>query len=269
MGAENDAHSTATTLTPIIKNTVIASQDSSRVEAAVSDDQAPSKPDRLFPETLHITPAILVELAPRLAPYMPPRYNDKSWPAVIEAAFFLSGEMGVNSTLWARACDVMGRAYAAVALALVSTRPADHFTSGPGGYFAGMMRKFEKNPQDLCLSRTLWALKNEVWGKDGHKERRKIEQQRRTEMRTKRYAHPDLQPAPRFGASERASNTSGGFVPVGHALPQPPTAWPVPPARPRSTLSPPGTAKDWKPSEELRRLEEEWINSRLASPKKD
>ena len=126
----------------------------------------------MFPETLHITPTTLVVLAPRLAPYMPPRYNDKSWPAVIEAALFLSGEMGVNSTLWARACDVMSRAYAAVALALVSTRSADHFTSGPGGYFAGMLRKYEKNPQDLCLSRTLWALKNEVWCKDGHKQRR-------------------------------------------------------------------------------------------------
>jgi replication initiation protein RepC len=270
MGAENCAHSTITTLTSnYIYNTVIASQESSRVEGAVSDDQVPSKPDRLFPETLHITPTTLVELAPRLAPYMPPRYNDKSWPAVIEAAFFLSGELGVNSTLWARACDVMGRAYAAVALALVSTRSADHFTSGPGGYFAGMLRKFEKNPQDLCLSRTLWVLKNQVWGENGHKERRKIEQQRRVEMRTKRSAHPDLEPAPRFHAPEPSSNTIGGFRPVGHALPQPPTTWPVASARPRPTLSPPGTVKEWKPSDELRRLEERWTKGGLGDPKKN
>ena len=52
--------------------------------------------------------------------------------------------MKINRTLWARACQVMGREYAAVALALVSTRPAGHFTSGPGGYFAGMLRKFER-----------------------------------------------------------------------------------------------------------------------------
>ncbi len=63
--------------------------------------------------------------------------------------------MGINRTLWARACDMMGRGYAAVAMAIVSTRPEEHFTSGPGGYFAGMLRKFEKNPQDLCLARTL------------------------------------------------------------------------------------------------------------------
>jgi Replication protein C C-terminal region len=65
-------------------------------------------------------------------------------------------EMGISRTLWARACQVMGRPYAAVALALVSTRDAGHFTSGPGGYFAGMLRKYEKG--ELRLAGTLWAL---------------------------------------------------------------------------------------------------------------
>jgi len=58
----------------------------------------------------------------------------------------------------------MGREYAAVAMAIVSTRPAGHFTSGPGGYFAGMLRKFERG--ELCLARTLWKLKDEAWGKE-------------------------------------------------------------------------------------------------------
>ena len=139
-----------------------------------------SKPKHLFPETLHITPATLVELAPRLAPYMPARTSDKDWPAIVEAALYLSGEMGINRTLWARACDVMGREYAAVAMAIVSTngRPSTS-PVGAGGYFAGMLRKFEKNPQDLCLSRTLWKLKEETWGTEGHKERRELEKARR------------------------------------------------------------------------------------------
>lgn len=232
MGAENDTHSTTTTLTANdINHTVITANQCSRVEAPpVPQPPFPSKPQHLFPESLQITPATLVELAPRLASYMPARSSDMSWPAIVEAALFLSGEMGVNRTLWGRACEVMGREYAAVALALVSTRPEEHFTSGPGGYFAGMLRKFEKNPQDLCLSRTLWKLKDELWGKDGHKERRKVEQRRRIEMRTKKSMHPDLQPAPSFPMPEPASNTTGGFVPVGSALPKQPAAWPVPPA---------------------------------------
>jgi replication initiation protein RepC len=95
---------------------------------------------------------------------MPPRTDDMTWPAIIEAALWLSGELGINRTLWARACQMMGREYAAVALAIVSTRPAGHFTSGPGGYFAGMLRKFERG--ELCLSRTLWKLKDQAWGAD-------------------------------------------------------------------------------------------------------
>ena len=84
--------------------------------------------------------------------------SDKEWPSIVEAALFLSGEMGINRTLWARACQVMGREYAAVALAIVSTKQQGkepgQINSSPGGYFAGMLRKFEKNSQDLSLSRT-------------------------------------------------------------------------------------------------------------------
>jgi replication initiation protein RepC len=113
---------------------------------------------------LWLTPVQLVELAPALAPYLPAPLANQTWPAIVEAAHWLSGELGINHTLWARACHVMGREYAAVALALVTTRPAAHFTSGPGGYFAGMLRKFEKG--ELHLDRTLWKLRTRLWGND-------------------------------------------------------------------------------------------------------
>ena len=61
----------------------------------------------------------------------------------------------------------MGREYAAVALAIVSTWPRGHFTSGPAGYFAGMVKKFEKG--ELHLARTLWKLKDQAWGNDRHR----------------------------------------------------------------------------------------------------
>ena len=166
MGVENDAHSTNTTL-PVndINHTVIARRSSSPAGAEpVPQDPSPPPPQQLFPETLKITPVQLVELAPRLAPYMPARFNDQSWLAIVEAALWLSGEMKLNRTLWARACQLMGREYAAVALAIVSTWPEAHFTSGPAGYFAGMLRKFEKG--ELHLARTLWKLKDQAWGSD-------------------------------------------------------------------------------------------------------
>jgi hypothetical protein len=220
----------------------------------VSTHQDQSKPKHLFPESLHITPATLVEVAPRLAPYMPARTNDKDWRAIVEAALFLSCEMGINRTLWGRACDVMGREYAAVAMAIVSTRPAEHFTSGPGGYFPGMLRKFEKNPQDLCLSRTLWKLKDETWGTQGHKERREREKARR-----------------RSSGLEPMTTSVGGFSPVGTVL-QRPLAAPTPPAR-RALPAPADRpaalsaySKAWQPSQELRQAEER-INAMFAKPK--
>ena len=220
MGVENDTHNTTTTLIDNdINHTVNRSRGCSQVEAAPGlNNRASSKPQPLFPESLQITPATLVEIAPRLTPYMPARYNDKSWPAIVEAALFLSGEMGINRTLWARACDVMGREYAAVAMAIVSTRPEGHFTSGPGGYFAGMLRKFEKNPQDLCLGRTIWKLKDEAWGKDRHKERRQLAKARRRSVSPQpmplagRFASlGTVLPAPRANSAplDRATVSSG------------------------------------------------------------
>jgi replication initiation protein RepC len=170
-GQENLPLNTSTSLKANHKNdTVIARQASSPAEAPPPEPPCPPKGQGMFPEALQITPATLVELAPRLAPYMPARLDDVTWPAIVEAALWLSGEMGINRTLWARACQVMGREYAAVALAIVSTRPAGHFTSGPGGYFAGMLRKFEKG--ELHLSRTLWKLKDQLWGNE---HRRRVE----------------------------------------------------------------------------------------------
>jgi replication initiation protein RepC len=165
MGQLDEPHSTTTTLTANdINHTVIATEECSQVQRAVPQEQSRSQPHRMFPESLQITPAQLVELAPRLAPYMPARFNDMSWPSLAEAGLWLSGEMDINRTLWAHACAIMGREYAAIAVAIVSTRPAGHFTSGPAGYFAGMVKKFEKG--ELCLGRTLWKLKDQAWGSD-------------------------------------------------------------------------------------------------------
>jgi replication initiation protein RepC len=146
------------------KDTVLAQQDSSGAAGElVPEAPSPSRRNGLFPEPLGLTPGHLLELAPRLSPYVPTGSADITWPAIIDAALWLGGEMGISRTLWVRACQVMGRPYAAVALALVSTRQAGHFTSSPGGYFAGMLRKYEKG--ELRLAGTLWALREAKWGK--------------------------------------------------------------------------------------------------------
>jgi replication initiation protein RepC len=276
MDAENSTHSTFTTLIDNDKNhTVITAKHCSRVEAPpVPATQEQPKPKHLFPESLHITPATLVELAPRLAPYMPARTNDKGWPEIVEAALYLSGEMGINQTLWGRACDVMGREYAAVALALVSTRAPEHFTKSAGSYFGGMVKKFEKNPQDLCLSRTIWRLKEQTWGTEGHKERRETERQRRIETGIKRSAHPGPASITPISTPRVPGNTDSGFKPVATVLPRP-AAEPMPPVHrasmaaagnvTASVLASSGSSRAWRPTAAL--LEEaRQVGLRMRQP---
>ena len=163
-GPENRLPNTTTTLkNSNLTDTVIANQESSLVEPSVLERRTLRAP-QMFPEYLGLkSPASLVDLAPRLAPYLPPRVRDISWPAIIEAADWLRGEMDISPGLWARACQAMGREYAAVALALVSTRPAEHFTSGAGGYFAGMLKKYERG--ELHLAASLWKLRDQTFGR--------------------------------------------------------------------------------------------------------
>jgi replication initiation protein RepC len=103
----------------------------------------------------------LLDLAPRLQAHI---YNHSpGWTDIVDAAGQgLRSELGVSPSLWGEACQVMGREQAAVALAIISTKPADYFTSGAGGYFAGMLRKAKKG--ELRLERTIWDLKDQKWG---------------------------------------------------------------------------------------------------------
>jgi len=97
----------------------------------------------------------LLHLAPRLRPYL--RTSAPGWPDVIDAADWLRHDLGVSKSLWGEACLAMGREEAAIALALVSAKPAAHFTASPGGYFHGMVAKARAG--QLHLGRTVWGLR--------------------------------------------------------------------------------------------------------------
>src|SRR5690242_17870873 len=81
----------------------------------------------------------LLQLAPRLRTYL--TTPQPVWRDIVDAADWLRGELGISRPLWGEACLAMGRECAAVAVALVSARPAEHFRTSPGGYFHGMVRK--------------------------------------------------------------------------------------------------------------------------------
>jgi replication initiation protein RepC len=98
----------------------------------------------------------LVRLAPRLRTYL--RTSSPGWPDVVDAADWLRHDLGVSKSLWGEACLAMGREEAAIALAIVSAKPAAHFTSSPGGYFHGMVAKAKAG--ELNLARTVWGLRS-------------------------------------------------------------------------------------------------------------
>ena len=104
---------------------------------------------------LRITPDELVRLAPRLRPYL--GRSSPAWPDVVEAADWLRHDLKVSKPLWGEACLALGREQAAIALAIVSTRPEGHFRSTPGGYFHGMVARARAG--ELNLGKSIWGLR--------------------------------------------------------------------------------------------------------------
>jgi replication initiation protein RepC len=105
---------------------------------------------------MKITPDELIRLAPRLKPYL--AKGSPNWPEIVEAADWLRHDLEISKQLWGEACLAMGRAHAAIALAIVSTKPAGFFRGSPGGYFHGMVAKARAG--DLNLSRTIWGMRS-------------------------------------------------------------------------------------------------------------
>ena len=112
---------------------------------------------------LKITPGELMKLAPRLKPYL--RDTSPRWPEIVEAADWLRDELGISKSIWGDACLAMGREQAAIAVAIVSAKPPDHFRGSPGAYFHGMVSKAKSG--ELHLARTIWGMR-------GRGERRSI-----------------------------------------------------------------------------------------------
>jgi replication initiation protein RepC len=162
VGLENEPHIRNTNLTINLKDTVIAYEESSPAVSAVPSSPSRSQALKLTAEKeFRLKAEQLLDLAPRLAAHTLTQRPD--WQHIVDAAGMgLRVELGISPSLWGEACQIMGREQAALALAIVSTKPASYFTRGAGGYFAGMVRKAERG--ELRLERTLWALKDQKWG---------------------------------------------------------------------------------------------------------
>ena len=124
--------------------------------AARPEDAEAGRPVRSDHGTvMRLAPDELVRLAPRVRPYL--RSAAPNWREIVDAAEWLRHDLGVSKPLWGEACLAMGREQAAIALAIVSAKPLEHFRTSPGGYFHGMVAKAKAG--ELHLGRTVWALR--------------------------------------------------------------------------------------------------------------
>lgn len=172
---ENWPHITATNQLQNPKDTVIAREGSGSAAASNAHpvlatgavarrpmDEAVDNPKRLsstartdYGPLLKVTPVELTKLAPRLKPYL--RDTSPRWPEIVEAADWLRDELGISKSIWGDACLAMGREQAAIAVAIVSAKPPNHFRGSPGAYFHGMVSKAKTG--ELHLARTIWGMR--------------------------------------------------------------------------------------------------------------
>lgn len=167
VGLANEPHTITTNLSIDPSDTVTAAEESSRgedrpqsptAEHGTGRDQGKNPTFKPFERVETIKPVELIQLAPRLADHVAQEFPD--WRDVVDGAGDgLRHELGVSQALWGEACVAVGREIAAVALAVVSTKPRAHFTRGAGGYFAAMIKRAKTG--ELHLDRSLWKLRRE------------------------------------------------------------------------------------------------------------
>jgi replication initiation protein RepC len=169
VGLVCDPHITTTNLSIDLIDTVIAAEKGSRGEGSAPTGQPPAPPVQVSMPKMKVERAYrlrvgdLCDLAPRLGALLNTGQSAPTMRDAVDAAGQgLRHELGVSVSLWHEACRVMGQEEAALALALVSTKPKAYFKTTPGGYFAGMVRKAEAG--ELHMDRTLWKLREEKWG---------------------------------------------------------------------------------------------------------
>jgi replication initiation protein RepC len=130
------------------------------VEIVTTPDPVEVVAVKLDPAT-EITADELVDLAPRLGQWVTSTGRWATWNDVLDAAPALCAELEIPRRLWVEVCGNLGRYRAMVALAIVSTKPAEHFRKGPAAYFTAMMHKAERG--QLNLERSLWKLRRDQW----------------------------------------------------------------------------------------------------------
>ncbi|MBO1077817.1 plasmid replication protein RepC [Roseomonas haemaphysalidis] len=161
--AVNDADMSGSPDSPVRSNLPTNERSEMRKELVAAREEAPSEPpspsgnEAMAEGEARISPGELMHLAPRLRACMPP--GRPAWPEIGQAATIVARQLGISSSLYGEACGLLGRRPAAIAIAVISTKPDSHFhTAGPGGYLRGMLRRASRG--ELNLDRSIHGLRD-------------------------------------------------------------------------------------------------------------
>ena len=163
-GLVRKPHNTTTNSPINLKDTVIAAEESSEAAwpvpkfATISQRQEA----RSVTTRLKLGAEELLQLVPKLREHVftaRPVWND----IVDTAGNALRHELGISASLWAEACQLLGRDGATLAIAIVATKEEGYFTTSAGGYFGGMVRRAAKG--ELWLEKSLWGLRQKKYGR--------------------------------------------------------------------------------------------------------
>lgn len=103
-----------------------------------------------------ISPAELAHLVPKLRHCL--ATSRPGWDDIHAGAARLAQHLGIPPRLYGETCGALGRHRAAMAIAIISTKPDDHFhTAAPGGYLRGMLRRAAEGR--LYLDRSIHGLR--------------------------------------------------------------------------------------------------------------
>ena len=122
--------------------------------AAAPEPQAPS-PDSSTWTAGSVKPADLLAISPGLNKYLVD--EDASWTNIVEAAFYLRSDLGISQDAWVRACQVLGRQQAAVAVAVIDAKSEQ--IESPGGYLRAMTDRAKTG--ELRLAASIYGLKGQ------------------------------------------------------------------------------------------------------------
>ena len=104
------------------------------------------------------TPDEIAKLIPQIGDYI---IGTPTWSDIVDIAErWTRRSVGIDQTLWKKACQVMGREWAAVAVGLIATRSSNYFIVSPAAYLQGMITRYQNGT--LNLGKSIIRLKTSI-----------------------------------------------------------------------------------------------------------